>query len=586
MRSDNRPWTLTGLSLLVGVVGGFTAVVLLAMIHLVTNLAYFGRVSLANTDPAANHLGLAAVLVPIAGALLIGVMARWGSEAIRGHGIPEVMDRILHADSRIPARLIVLKPVSAGIAIGTGGPFGAEGPIIATGAALGSLLGQLIHVTADERKILLAAGAAAGMAATFGTPVAAVLLAVELLLFEYRAASVIPVGIAACAATAVRMAVYGSAPVFPMPDVHEPTGTALVTYAVLGGVIGVVAAGITRAVYLVEEGFEHLPLHWMWWPAVGAVVVGLLGLIEPRILGVGYGNITAALGGQLALGTLAVLVVLKFVGWAVYLGSGTSGGTLAPLFTFGSGLGAIAGGWLALHFPELGVDPPVAALVGMAAMFAGASRALLASVVFAFETTRQPLGLLPLLGGCAVAYLVSRSLMRYSIMTEKLARRGVVVPDEYAADYLAGVSVASAMIAPVIVVRSDEVALEVKARLAYPGNPGHQGFPVVSAEGGLTGVITRRDLDGAQEGQRISDLIRRVPIYLTGDQSLREAADLMVRENVGRLPVLDRDGTRRVVGIVTRSDLLRAHASRLRSAEERGPSLVPETLRWVGFGHR
>src|SRR6185503_13715878 len=363
---------------------GLAAQVLMRLIGLVTNVAFYGRFGTALVDPAAGHRQpLVLLLTPVAGALVVGLMARFGSMAIRGHGIPEVMERVLFGESRIQARVLVLKPLSAAIAIGTGGPFGAEGPIIATGGALGSLAGQFLRVTADERKTLLAAGAAAGMAATFGSPVSAVLLAVELLLFEYRPRSLIPVSLAAVVATGVRAAFDGTAPVFPIPTLTQPSGAALVMYAVLGLAIGVVAAAITRAAYGVEDLFErfgeHFGIHWMWWPAFGAIVVGIVGLVEPRTLGVGYDNITGALGGTIMGRALLILAVLKFISWAVYLGSGTSGGTLAPLFTIGGSLGAWLGEMINLAMPHLGVDNRVAALVGMAAIFAGASHALLTS---------------------------------------------------------------------------------------------------------------------------------------------------------------------------------------------------------------
>jgi H+/Cl- antiporter ClcA len=577
---DLRLLLVTGLATGVGIVGGFIAVVLLALIHLITNVAYHQQWSFANVDPSNAQLGALTIFVPIVGAVLVGIMARWGSPAIRGHGIPEVMDAILHNQSRVPPRLNILKPLSAALAIGTGGPFGAEGPIIATGGAFGSLLGQIIHVTADERKTLLAAGAAAGMAATFGTPVAAVLIAVELLLFEYRARSIVPVSLAACAATAVRMAIFGTAPVFPMPNVTEPTATALVFYCLLGAAIGAISAGITRSVYDIEDWFEKLPIHWMWWPVLGAIVVGILGYFDPRILGVGYDNITAALTGRFTLEALAVLVVLKFVAWAVYLASGTSGGTLAPLFTFGSGLGAIAGGLLALHAPHLGVVPAVAALVGMAAMFAGASRALLTSVVFAFETTRQPLGLLPLLGGCAAAYLVSRLVMRHSIMTEKLARRGVLVQEDYAVDFLARLPVESAMTKEVVALHATDLAEAVHAQLEAPDSAGHQGFPVLDDADELLGVITRRDLRNAARAGAVTigDLVRRPAVVVYPHQSLRDAGDIMVREGIGRLPVVMRAAPTRLIGIVTRGDLLRAHAPRLDAAERRGTTIGLDQL--------
>ncbi len=419
---DRRVVRLAGLALLVGLGSALMAQGLTALIGLVTNLSFYGRWSPAFVSPAGNRLGWFVALVPAAGGLVVGLIARYGSEAIRGHGIPEAMEQVLRNESRIPGRLTFLKPLSAAVAIGTGGPFGAEGPIIAGGGALGSLVGQLRICTAHERKTLLAAGAAAGMAATFGTPVSAVLLAVELLLFEYRARSLIPVALAAVVATAMRTVFVGPISAFAMPVVGPTPSLALIAYAALGAVLGAAATLVTRLVYRIEDAFCSLPLHWMWWPALGAIPVGVIGFFAPRTLGVGYENIRGLLAGDLATTTAAALCVLKLASWSIALGSGTSGGTLAPLFTIGGALGSLFGA-------AAGLDPRVAALVGMAALFAGASRALLASVVFAVETTGRMEGVLPVLLGCAAAYLVSALTMRSSIMTERLARRGHAPPD-------------------------------------------------------------------------------------------------------------------------------------------------------------
>jgi H+/Cl- antiporter ClcA len=482
------------------------------------------------------------------------------------------MEQVLLNQSRIPPRITLLKPLSAAIAIGTGGPFGAEGPIIATGGALGSLVGQVLHTTVLERKILLAAGAAAGMAATFGSPVSAVLLAVELLLFEFRARSLIPVALASATATGVRYALVGSAAAFPMPNLERPGGEALAFYILLGALMGAAAVGITRLVYGVEDAFEHLPLHWMWWPALGGLAVGAVGVAAPQTLGVGYDNIEHIVGGDL-LGTAALLLcVMKLVSWSISLGSGTSGGTLAPLFTIGGGLGSVLGGAAAALAPGLGVDPRIAALVGMAALFAGASRALLASIVFAFETTLQPLGLLPLLGGCTAAYLVSALLMRHTIMTEKIARRGIRVPAEYAADFLEQILARDAASSPVVMLAGNRTLESVRTWLASrTREASHQGYPVVDASERLLGVLTRRDLlDPEIPGsRRLRELIHRPPAVAFEDNSLREAADHMVREKVGRLPVVCREDPDRVVGILTRGDLLSAHERRLREATHR-----------------
>jgi CBS domain-containing protein len=361
-----------------------------------------------------------------------------------------------------------------------------------------------------------------------------------------------------------------------MPALVQPGGGALAAYTILGLLVGVLAAGITRVTYGIEDAFEHsgtrLGIHWMWWPAFGAIVVGLVGLVEPRTLGVGYDNITGALGGTIAGRALLVLVALKFVSWAIYLGSGTSGGTLAPLFTIGGGLGAWAGAQLAAAAPSLGIDPHVAGLVGMAAIFAGASHALLASVVFAFETTRQPMGLLPLLAGCTAAYLVSLLLSRNSIMTEKLARRGASVRTEYAADHLSHVLVRDAASRELVTIAADDTLHTVRRwLLSGAAHATHQGFPVLDAEGDLVGVVTRRDLlDVAHaDGAHVRDLVRRPPVVVWEDSTLRDAADQMVTEKVGRLPVVRREAPRTVVGIVTRSDLLTAHSGRLDAAHRR-----------------
>lgn len=433
--ADRRTIFITVLSIGLGLVATLVAQALMSLIGLFTNLAYYGVFSTAFASPADNRLHYWGVLVPVAGGLIVGLMARYGSAAIRGHGIPEAMEQVLCNESRIPARLTFLKPLSAAISIGTGGPFGAEGPIIATGGALGSLLGQLIHMSAAERKTLLAAGAAAGMTATFGTPISAVLLAVELLLFEFKARSLIPVGFACAAAATARLLVSGDAPVFAMPGVLHVGAAGILGYALVGGVAGLLSIYVTKLVYWIEDLFDHLPLHWMWWPAIGGVAVGIAGLVSPHTLGVGYDNILHILDGSLAGRVLLVFCLVKLSSWAIALGSGTSGGTLAPLFTIGGGVGAVCGellnaGFYATSGLQL-VDVRVAGLVGMAAMFAGASRAFFTSLVFAYEATHQQAALLPLLSGCLSAYLVSALLMRNTIMTEKISRRGVVVPAEY-----------------------------------------------------------------------------------------------------------------------------------------------------------
>ena len=576
-----RPLVLAGYAIALAAVAGVLAQALTRLIFLVTHLAFFGRFSVAPVSPSDHHLGIFVVAIPMLGGLIIGLMARYGSKAIRGHGIPEAMEQVLTNQSRIPPRITFLKPLSAAISIGTGGPFGAEGPIIATGSALGSWLGQVRPMSAIERKTLLAAGAAAGMAATFGSPISAILLAVELLLFEYRARSLVPVALAATVATAIHSAFQGSEAVFPMPELAPPSSASLVFYVAMGAVLGLASIAVTKAIYFVEDAFENLPISWVWWPALGGIAVGLVGYVAPRTLGVGYTNIEDLVAGRLALPAILVLCSFKFVSWAISLGSGTSGGTLAPLLTLGGGLGAILGSLAIAAAPGLGVDVRIAALVGMAALFAGASRALLASMVFAFEATRQPHGILPLLGGCTASFMVSSMFMKNSIMTEKIVRRGVRVLSDYSADHLDQIPLKTWLVGrtrPVVTLDGDALLVDVAG--AFDGH-NHSGFPVVDGAGELIGVLTRRELTPPTNAEtvRVRDRITRPAIVIYDDCSLRDAADCMAWERIGRLPIVARTNPLQVVGILTRSDLLEAHIERLedhrRPAAE--PAIVPET---------
>ncbi|MCC6713401.1 MAG: chloride channel protein [Candidatus Dadabacteria bacterium] len=573
---DSGTVRITVYSIVLGFVGGLVAQALTALIGFITNIAFYGRLSTEFVSPAGNHLGIFVIIVPVAGAVIVGIMARYGSQAIRGHGIPEAMEQVLTNRSRIQPRLTFLKPVSSAIAIGTGGPFGAEGPIIATGGAFGSLLGQLLHTTNDERKTLLAAGAAAGMAGTFGSPVAAVLLAVELLLFEFKARSLIPVAMASVAATVVRIAFLGADPIFAMPHIVAPGAAAIGVYVALGALTGLAAVYVTRAVYGLEDLFARIPVHWMWWPAIGAVAVGVVGYFAPDTLGVGYNIIDDILSGGIAGKTLAVLFILKFVSWSIALSSGTSGGTLAPLFTIGGGLGAVLGAGAVILLPAAGIDPNTAALVGMAAMFTGASRAFLTSVVFAFETTLEPNSILPLLGGCGAAYLVSALMMRYSIMTEKIERRGIKVPAEYGIDALAGILVRECASYKVSSLETGRTLREIKSWLnSGLDGSGHQGYPVLDENGELKGMLTRKAVFSSSlpETARLSELVTRPPVTIYEDDTLRDAMDVMSENDIGRLPVVIRSSPGRVVAILTRSDVMTANKKHLNEARRSEASI-------------
>lgn len=557
---DRRVVQVSLLAILLGTTAAGVSVLFVRLISLITNLAFFQTWSLEFRPPAENQLGWLVLFVPIIGGLIVGLIARYGSKAIRGHGIPEAMDQVLRNESRIPARVTFLKPLSAAVAIGTGGPFGAEGPIIATGGALGSMFGQILRTTAQERKTLLAAGAAAGMAATFDSPVSAVLLAIELLLFEYRARSIIPVALASATAAGIHVAIEGPQGIFAMPHVAAASLTALAFYAMLGCVMGLLAVLITRLIYALEDGFEkHVPVHWMWWPAIGATAVGVVGYFAPKTLGVGYYNIANSLNGNMAATAMLTLGVMKLISWSISLSSGTSGGTLAPLCTIGSALGFVFGTAVVAILPGVGIDARVAALVGMAALFGGASRAFLASAVFAFETTLEPMGLLPLLAGCTTSYLVSCLMMRHTLMTEKIARRGVRPPTEYVADILDQILVREFSSRNVVALQAGETVERVRTWLAQASvGTRHQGFPVVDANRVLVGVLTRREIldPGVSSTAHVRDLVKRAPKFVYEDTSVRQAAEHMANHDIGRLPVMSRANPPQLVGILTRSDIV------------------------------
>jgi CBS domain-containing protein len=410
------------------------------------------------------------------------------------------------------------------------------------------------------------------MTATFGSPISAVLLAIELLLFEYRARSLIPVALASAAAMAVRIVFVGTGTAFEIGTIGQVHYEALAFYTIIGAIVGVAAAWVTKWTYGIEDLFEKLPVHWAWWPAIGAVFVGVIGYLQPKTLGIGYENITAIINGQIVGTALVVFVIAKFLSWSIYLGSGTSGGTLAPLFTIGGGLGAMLGVGAAAIYPTANVNPKVAALVGMTAIFAGASHALLAAIIFTFEITRQPFGLLPLLAGGTAAYFVSLLLSKNSIMTEKLARRGASVRVEYTADYLAQKLVRETALRDVVALRASDTLGQVRRWLeSHAPGSAHQGYPLVDDAGMLVGVLTRRDLIGSEESESValSALVRRAPVVVFTDNTLRDAADQMVRAGVGRLPVVERHAPRKVVGMISRSDLLSAHAGRLNAGKPR-----------------
>jgi CIC family chloride channel protein len=520
---------MTAVALLIGTAAAGLAVFLLRAIALSTNIFYFHRLSFALVSPAGSSLSPWIMpLVPVVGGLLVGLLAFYGSDKIRGHGIPEAIEAILLRGARVDPKVAVLKPLSAAIAIGSGGPFGAEGPIIMTGGAFGSLVAQWLHLTDTERTTLLVAGAAAGMSATFAAPIAAILLAVELLLFEWRPRSLIPVAVASVVAGQLRVFWLGPGPLFPVQmSATASMGHALLVAAPLGIVVGLASAGLSRLMYGLEDAFEHfcgrMKLHWMWWPAIGGLGVGIGGLFFPRGLGVGYENIAELLRGNAPMGLLIGLLLAKSLMWAFSLSSGTSGGVLAPLLMIGAALGELAA--RLAHMPA--ETQALWALMGMGAMLSGALGVPLTAILFSIELTHALPALMPLTLACTASYLLTSLVMPRSILTEKLSRRGYHLSREYGVDPLETVSVSEVM------------------KKSSPRKP-------------------NAALDDLPE------------IFAYADQTCRAVAEEMAISGVVTMPVIDRE-TDAICGNISAHDLLVGRRRAVARESERSTSFRLES---------
>ncbi|AZV21355.1 MULTISPECIES: chloride channel protein [unclassified Mesorhizobium] len=574
--TDARVLLVAAIAVVVATAGLFAGIALLKLIRLATNIAYFGQFSLADLKLEDTPLGLAAVIVPVIGALIIGLMARFGSEKIRGHGIPEAIEAILLGRSKLDAKVAILKPLSSAISIGSGGPFGAEGPIIMTGGAIGSLIAQMLPVSDNERKTLLVAGAAAGMTTVFGTPIAAIMLAVELLLFEWTPRSFIPVAVAAVIAEVERTMLHLPGPIFPFQGGMAVSFTGLGGWVLVGICAGLLSGLLTQMVYACEDGFQKLPIHWMWWPMIGGLVVGIGGLIEPQALGVGYDNITDMLDGRTVATAALLLLVVKAIIWSVALGSGTSGGVLAPLLIMGGAMGAVLAGVLPA------ADPGFWALLAMAATMGGTMRAPLTATFFAVELTGNTHMLVPLIAACAAAHAVTVLLMKRSILTEKIARRGHHLVREYRVDPFALTRVREVMTSQVESVPATMTLHGAAAFLTAPETR-HPSFPVVDEHGHVLGLIDppailRWRRAGTHRTTTLGELLAGSKVTLAyPDEYLEGLSDKLLTANVSHLPVVTREGSL-LVGYVGWKDLMRVRSRK--QAEERERSTL------LGFGTR
>src|ERR1700676_3254111 len=547
----------------VGVIAGVVAFLLYNSIGLFTNLAFYHVWSFHFRSPAENKLGPWVILIPVVGGIIVGFMAKYGSPKIKGHGIPEAMEAVLTSKSRIEPKVAIWKPISAAIAIGTGGPFGAEGPIIQTGGAFGSVIGQIVSTTASERKVLLACGAGAGMAATFNTPIAGVILAIELLLFEFRARSFIPLVISTTLATSVHLMLLGRGAMFHMLPTDFAIPRALPYYVLLGVVCGFAAIGFTKVLYWVEDQFDRLPIDDLWHPAIGALALGIIGFFVPRVLGVGYDTISDILNNSLTWKLLLLIAIFKSLALVLSLGSGTSGGLLAPMFMASAALGGVFARGLNRVVPGAGLAPGAFALVAMGAVFGAAARATFAFIVFAFELTRDYNSVLPLMLVCVIAAAIAMRFLPNSIMTEKLARRGLETHSEYETNVMKQIKVGEIMAEGRAPGRPDGTVRAVADRMAS-GDPRlmrHRALPIVSPDGRLVGIVTQGDILRGLEEDPAGDLPvievgSRSLIVTHPDESAFDALTKMLMNNVGRLPVVDRKNPEKMVGYINRAGVM------------------------------
>ncbi|HVR86483.1 MAG TPA: chloride channel protein [Planctomycetota bacterium] len=562
------------LAIAIGALGAGVALALLKLIGLFTNFFYFHRLSTDLLRPADSTLGMWAVAVPVVGGLMIGVMARFGSDRIRGHGIPEALEAILIRGSKVEPKVAVLKPLSAAISIGSGGPFGSEGPIIMTGGAVGSIIAQFFRLTAAERKTLLVAGAAAGMSATFASPMAAVLLAVELLLFEWKPRSFVPVALASATAMFLRRYLLGSGPLFPVPphpDFISPVG--LAACVLVGVCAGGLSALLTFSVYASEDLFKKLPIHWMWWPTIGGLAIGLGGLIFPRALGVGYDVIESLLNGQMPTREILLLIVVKWTIWALALGSGTSGGVLAPLLM----LGAALGGLLSPYLPNQGAG--FWPLISLGAILGGTMRSPLTGVFFTLELTHDLGAMLPVLVAVTTAHAFTVLVLRRSILTEKVERRGFHVTREYSIDPLEVLFVKEVMQTDILRFPGT-LGADESLRQADADEKSHNqwSYPVVGPDDVLLGIVTLNVLRfrtrSPFDTPTLMKIMHKDPLFALPEEPLRSVVYKMAKTGITRLPVVTPELPRKVIGMITLADLLKARALHLEE-EQRREQVLP-----------
>jgi len=542
----------------VGFVAGLVAQALLELIYLFTNIFFYGKWSFAVTYPVHHHLGAWVILVPPIGGLLVGIMIHYWEPTLKGHGIPEAMEAVLVGKSRVRMRVGFLKPLATAFAIGTGGPFGAEGPIIQTGAAFGSILAQFTKLTPYQRRVLLASGAAAGMAATFLAPLAGILVAIELLLFEFRARSFIPVAFSSAAATAVAVHFRGWGPLFSTPAFSLVSTQELWLFALMGVIMGLVAVAMIRVLFWLEDLFDRFPIKpaAIWAPVCGALFLGVIGYFYPQVFGTGYDTIRDMLNDRLTTGTLLGVSIGKFWALVLSLGSGTTGGVFAPSLIVGGGIGAAYAEIWRHFFPHFVTDPAFYALVAMAAVFAGIARAPFTSIVFLFELSRNPNSLLPLVVCCMVADGCVRLFSAESIMTGKLVKRGLIVRQDYSVPVLMRARIEQVMRKNFTAVPADADVRTVVREVLAPEDAGV--LAVIDKEGRLTGIIEAHDLlKGIDKPTKVAEIAHQNFVVAHLGETVDEVTRLMLTRQAENVVVVEHGDHSKPIGVARAADILR-----------------------------
>jgi CIC family chloride channel protein len=561
---------VTGLTLaiVVGAIAGLGAVVFRWLISSVQTLFF---------SNGAEYLGFMGpyyiILLPAVGGLIVGLIIRYGAREAKGHGVPEVMEAAALKGGRIRPRVSLVKALASSICIGSGGSVGREGPIVQIGSSMGSTLGQWLGLSDEWVRTLLACGAAGGISATFNTPIGGVFFAMEVIMGRFISPKFGYVVISSVAAQFVAYAFLGSQPSFDIIPYEMVSYWETLSYAVLGIAAALAATLFIRVLYKLEDFFDAWHIPEFLKPAIGGLGIGLIGLYSYDLFGVGYGNVfwvstmsvDQALLGEIALSSLAILLILKIAATSLTLGSGGSGGIFAPSLFIGAMLGGALGTVAHMLFPSYIAPSGAYALVGMAAVFAGATRASFTAIIMLFEMTRNYTIILPLMIAVVISTVISRALNRETIYTLKLVRRGVDLRQINKASPLREVTVEEAMTRDFPTVLPTMPIRELMAKLRHTG---HHGFPVVDEKGELVGVVTIADVESAMAQERpsaltVKDIASRSVVVAYPDEYIHDVLVKLGTHDVGRIPVVERRNPKRLLGVLRRHDVLTAYSKTL-----------------------